>query len=436
MRLVSRLLPTATLAALLLPARAAEAGSVPIQTEDQKIAWNFPAVPLPPEAHFGATLALGESEPDTALAFIGAPDGPGGQRLELGPDDSVWSVQSTLVGGSPEPLAVDVDGAVYVALLDTGGATTSIRRLGDTGPPLVSGIGGGPVRSLVIHRTRPGSGQPDIAFLAFGQPDFFGEAGRVRIYEQTSAGSWVHAQTFAGAFGSRLGTSLAADERRLVAGAPKRGDNGAVHAFTRATSWIELQVINSPASGQTGAAFGAAVALDGGHLAVGSPFLNRNTPPPALIDAGGVYIYDALTFPFLQYQIQALLRPPGLTHYDWFGASVDVLVRTPELVEMVAGAPGDDDGAANSGAVYRYQRQGLPTAANWQLLTQMVHSAPVDLEQLGTTVALGAIGVLAGAPFGNFGRNGTPGLVLFFDARMAQDGVKSGDTSAWSVVEP
>lgn len=400
------------------------AAAVETRTESETLFWEHtPALPL--ASAFGATLALEDTAAGTAFAFVGAPGVGAAQLYELGLDETIWGTHTTLFPTTNQYLPLAIDGFPLYAALDAGGATTSIVRA-DTGQALVSGISGAGVESLV----KSGS------TLAFGQPDFFGGSGRVRIYEQNGAGTWVHAETFVGGFGDRLGEALAADGPVVVAGASNEGDNGAVHVYARTTSWIELQEILSPAAGQSDAGFGWAVALDGDLLAIGSPRLDRTTAPGALTNAEGVYVYEVVTLPFLLFELQALLRPPGVNDHDWFGSSVDLVEQSSGAVELAAGAPGDDSGANNSGAVYRYLRTGNPHASSWHPVTRMVNSQPVDLEQLGTTVALGQAGVLAGAPFGSFGAGATSGLVLFFDARIFADGFESGDLSAWDTVVP
>lgn len=426
MRPTSLSILACVVASAVVAAPPASAGPPLTRTQDQIIAWDFPSMPeLPPTAHFGATLAVGEGSAGEAVALIGAPGAPAGQHYELGPGEPFWTPQLTLLGGSPQPLPADVDTSIIIALLDFGGATTSIEEFGST-TTLVSGIGGGPVETLVK--------KGDI--LAVGQPEFFGSAGRVLIYERNSAGTWHLAATFAGGLGDELGRSLAIDGSVLVAGAPKAGDNGAVHIYARGSIWVELQVIDSPAANQLGAEFGGAVALAGDLLAVGSRLLDRTTAPSPLTNSGGVYIYEVVTFPFLEFELQALLRPPTASDHDWFGTSVDLEELTPGWPELVAGAPGEDDGAMDAGAVYRYLRSKHQHASGWRLADRLTSSQPVLLDKLGTTVARGKAGVLAGAPYGSSGEGSNSGLVLFFDARIFADSFESGDASAWTEVQP
>lgn len=410
----------------VLASSAAHGGTTPpTLTETQRLAWDqSPA--LPGGAHFGATLASYDDASGTSLVFIGAPEEGAAQVYGKSALLPAWGSQVTLQPTTSQLLPVACDGFPLYAALDPGGATTSIIQA-NTGDVLLSGISGGPVASMA----------KTVGRLAIGQPDYLGGFGRVRIYEQACAGCpWAHAQSFVGPFGSRLGESLDIDGLVLVAGAPNEGDNGAVHIYARAAEWVELQVIDSPASGQTQAAFGKSLALDGDILAIGSPYLDRITPPPALTNAGGVYVYEVTTFPFLEFEIQALLRPPALTHQDWFGSSVDLMQLASGGVELVGGAPGDDGEADRSGAVYRYLRTRDPDATAWRLESRLVDGQAVALGSLGSTVAVGRYGILAGAPDGEDAVGGNSGVVLFFTTRIFADGFESGDTSAWSAVLP
>ncbi len=401
----------------------AHAGTVPTRTEDQTLLWDY-LTELPPGPAFGATLALADTPDASSIAIVGAPQAGAAQRFSLGPGATSWVSHPPILPTAPQYLPVTAGFYLLYAMLDSGGATTSLRHA-DSGQVEVSGIDGGWVWALVMDGTT----------LAIGQPDFFGGSGRVRIYEQQSPGSWMLAKTFVGGFADQLGRGLAIDGPVIVAGAPGRGDNGAVHVYARAGSWIELQEIVSPASSQTGADFGWAVALDGDLLAVGSPYLDRTTAPGALTDAGGGYVYEVVTLPFLEFELQALLRPAEATDHDWFGWSVDLAASPTGSVELVAGAIGEDDGGVNAGAVYRYLRTGNPHASSWHLVHRLKRSEPLDYDQLGTTVALGAAGVLAGAPY-TTEHPGTPGAVLFFGNRIFADGFESGDTSAWTETFP
>ena len=408
-----------TLAASLFLTRPVEAGTVPTLLANQVLLWDDPT-PLPPSGEFGATLAATDGADGSLFVLVGAPNAGAAQLFELPPGTNLWTSHPPIQPTSPQKMPVALDFYALYAGLDPGGATTSIRRT--DGQAQVSGIDGAPVSALVTSGTT----------LAIGQPDYFGGSGRVRIYEQTGPNAWVHAKTFVGGFPDRLGSSLAIDGPVIVAGAPGRGDNGAVYAFARATSWIELQVIDSPAAGQTEAGFGWAVALDGDLLAIGSPYLDRTTAPGELVDAGGVYVYEVITFPFLEFDYQALLRPPGLNHGDRFGQSVDLAASATGGVELVAGAPGEDNSGPNTGAVYRYLRTSHPHASSWHLVSRLVNFDPLDEESLGQTVALGEAGVFAGAPSGLVGEDVSEGRVLFFDFRLFADGFESGDTSAWT----
>lgn len=398
------------------------AGTIPTLTEAQVLTWDSTTA-LPSGAGFGAKIAVGKAATGTAFAVISAPGAGTAQLFVLGTFATLWqSVPPIQPPSTSQGLPVAFDAYAVYAALEPGGTTSSIRRA-DTNFELLSGIEG-ELQALAM------SGNT----LVIGDPSFFGNSGRVRIYERNAAGNWFLAKTFAGTFGSQLGFSLAVDGPIVAAGAFHQGANGAVHVYGRAETWIELQEILSPASGQSEAWFGFSVALDGDLLAVGSPLLDRNTPPPALSNAGGVYVYEVLTPPFLEFELQALLRPPELTHGDNFGTGVDIAEPVPGKPELLAGSPGEDAGGVfNAGAVYRYLRSGEPDAASWHLVSRMARSVPGETDSLGYSVGFWDGGVLAGAPFPQTDHTGS---VLFFDARLFSDGFESGDTSAWTSVVP
>ncbi len=397
------------------------AGAAGTLTQDETLFWDLDPL-LPSNAGFGATLDMAETEAGYTFGIVGSTAGAA-RLFELRPDETFWHGHTSIDPTTSQLVPVSVEGFAIYAALDPGGTTSTIRRT--EGSVVIPTIDGGPVLSLVKRGT----------ILAIGQPAFFGGSGRVRIYEDHGTGNWVLAKTFGGGFGDRLGAALAIDGQTVVAGAPGRGDNGAVHVYARATSWIELQVIDSPAASQVEAEFGGALAGD--ILAVGSPWLDRTTAPGTLIDVGGVYVYEVVTFPFLLFELQALLRPAGATNHDFFGTSVDLFGPAAGSARLVAGAPGEDgEGATNAGAIHQYARTGEGESSSWVEVTRMISSDPHPFERLGATVAITERGVLAGAPNGVVNSENSSGVVLFFGSRIFADGFESGDTSAWSAVEP
>jgi hypothetical protein len=275
--------------------------------------------------------------------------------------------------------------------------------------------------------------------LAIGESGFGGAAGRVRIYEaDPGTGDSELVATFSGETDSSLGHAVAMDGSILVAGAPREGDCGVVHVYVRldttateGVTWTELQTIDCPSATQVDAEFGAAVAISGALLAVGAPRLDRPNPGGGA-DFGAVYTFRPVG---LLFELETLLRPGEVEADDRFGSSV-ALHSTPGTpnVALVAGAPGTDGvGGPDVGAAYLYLDWGdrWRESGRFSRLTEGGVSA-------GTSVAIGGMGILVGAPRYNcngvvdqgavFAWNGV--VPLFFD------GFDRGDLDTWSSVAP
>jgi hypothetical protein len=397
---------TWTLLAAALPANAATT-----RTQDHRLVWGGES-PLPEGSHFGTRLDLEASgaSGSSRIAMVSAPDGAGMGLYYHSPAQG-WRYLGGSMGAAPQSYAVDIGligGSVFVRREGDGSYTI----LDGGGQPLVSGIDIY-VGAVAIHG--------DV--LVVGQPAYNGDAGRIRIYELDSGNPPV---TFFGGPLERLGESLAIGEATIVAGAPGSGPNGAVYAYQYTTEWVEWQRIESPAASQTAARFGAAVALDDGRIAVGSPDADRVTTPGALTDVGAVYLYE---WNFLSWEFSTLLRPAGATHFDHFGAGVSMAGGL-----LAAGAPGEDGASVDEGAAFVYQLSG----PQWRETLRLEDGTPEADEAVGTAVAIGDRGAIVGAP--SFDGNGVvdQGAVLFFGTvfTLFADGFESGDTSAWSSTAP
>jgi hypothetical protein len=411
----------ATFAVLLLGA-AGPLRAATTRTEDQRLVWQH-AVELPEGSQLGTTLAMGGGISGFPYFGVAGTSVAGAGAIFRHPlAGSAWTHDWIDTPSAVQAYPVATDSVFGVIAHRNTDGTHAVRWwLASTGSfgVLVPSLAD-PVEALAMHGQTGG-------FLAVGQPSYLGGRGRVQIYEE-AFGEWNLAATWVGEPGERLGTSLAAKDLAVVAGAPGREPNGAVYEYVRATEWLLWQRIDSPAlAPQTGAAFGAAVALTSdGWLAVGSPDVDRLTSPGAATDVGAVYLYKVV---FLLYELQALLRPPDATDFDHFGASLALDDRS-----LAAGSPGRDGALQNEGAAYVYRRAG----SAWQTLPflRLVDSSPEAEEALGTSVAVGGYGALAGAP--NFDGNGVldQGAVLFHSFRIFADDFDGGDFSAWSEVVP
>jgi len=88
-----------------------------------------------------------------------------------------------------------------------------------------------------------------------------------------------------------------------------------------------------------GDGFGQSIAAEGDMVAIGAP----NTDE----DSGAVYLFDCAQSPC---KLASIVRPRDLDEDDQFGTSVALSEGM-----LVVGAPGDDDGSVDAGAVYLYE---------------------------------------------------------------------------------
>jgi hypothetical protein len=406
----------ATAATSLVPTPPADATTT--LTEAQRIEWSSVGSPSA-GAHYGARLAM----PQTYLgwALIGAPGSGGLEGLSI--PTGGWEATFWVWGSGSQPLAMAADGGSTFWCQEYLEGMKLYTKVNRVNPELTLVTVPGAIEAVA-------SAGP---ILAVGQPQFMGGGGRVLIYEDTGSSGYQLQASFIGGTGDELGTSLAVDGDIIVAGAPGDGPNGAVVVFARTDQWIELQHIPSPATSQADAGFGAAIALRGDVLAIGSPDVDRVTSPGARTDVGGVYVYEA---PFLLFELAALLRPAGVWHEDHIGTSVALHDFGNRGLALAAGAPGEDlwgpdlgEGAAH---VYTYDDGA------WVHLARLIATDGAPGDALGTAVAMGDRGVLAGAPKADVGGIEDQGAVFYFDHVLAifADGFENGNLSNWSNVAP
>lgn len=212
-----------------------------------------------------------------------------------------------------------------------------------------------------------------------------------------------------------LGTALAIAGDALLVGAPRddqAGDNaGAAYLFGRGQiidSWTEVTPLfaSDPAVGDM---FGAAVAVDRiGSLytyVIGAPSpVNATTP-------GRVFIGDGPGDP--------TVLTAGANR-DAFGAAVALDGNL-----LAVGAPSDDIGGNDSGAVYLYRRD---VPGSWIFQEKLKAGSPAGEREFGEAVALRE-SLLVGSPEEDAF---LPGAAYVYDASIFADGFESGDFMAWS----
>ncbi len=181
-----------------------------------------------------------------------------------------------------------------------------------------------------------------------GQPANFYGPGAVYVYGPDGNGAWTEtARLFAPDSGLRdgFGQSLAATNRHLLIGAPRRGELGSAHVYVlnRYGAWAAHARMVDP-TGNPGTGFGAAVVLADGFGFVGAPGSDR------------VY---AVSTRDGQLAVTSEIRPPLLAE-SRFGSALSV-----DGDVFLVGAPGAESGA---GAVVIYRRGGTGVWVEEQVL--------------------------------------------------------------------
>jgi len=295
---------------------------------------------------------------------------------------------------------------------------------------------------------------------------FFDQLGRAFVYERSSGNSWEYAGALSAGFssepGAEFGRAVAVAGDYVAVGAPAEDENGstagsgAVYVFRRtSTGWSSgLRVTRGAQSPAAGDAFGTSVDLDGDYLLVGAPsadysgFINpgtaevfRRTGENSWDHSGVLIASDALTdegtfapgnerfgdsvaidgqvlvvgAPYdsefslrsgavhVYYRVAEdgyssgyKLLAPDASSGAWFG------IRVAAGYGMIAvGAPQTDlPGTLNAGTVYRYEDEGNGLFVH---PTRLQSRTPTVNGGFGSSVALGANGLLVGEPYAQAG---------------------------------
>ncbi len=209
-----------------------------------------------------------------------------------------------------------------------------------------------------------------------------------------------------------------------IVGAPNASSRGAATIFVRGvvkggSGWTE-EVHLTAADASGGDSFGDAVAIDGDIAVVGSP-----GDDDAGSSSGSVYVFfRELGVWSSGFKINAADGGSG----DRFGAAVDICEDN-----IVVGAPGEDEGATNSGAVYVFKVFGPGSVVETSKLKADVPQANAQLGYSGVSVSCtsdilfkgvtgGTLFVGAGAPYDDDGDSNAGAAHLF----MAPEAVVKG----------
>lgn len=197
---------------------------------------------------------------------------------------------------------------------------------------------------------------------------------------------------------------LASDGDIAIIGAPKREgslpsivDQGTAYVFDRSgTTWSQVATLTA-SNGGGGDEFGYSVAADGDYYVVGAPFEDTNGT-----DAGAVYVFVRAGTVWAQ---DPIITPSSGAAGDRFGWSVAIDGDT-----IVVGAPKDDNGGSDSGAVFAFQR----ISGSWTEQTVPVTGYAAG-DELGRSVTISGDRIAAGAWLDDWSTFTDAGSAYVFD---------------------
>lgn len=197
-------------------------------------------------------------------------------------------------------------------------------------------------------------------------------------------GTWTQAQKLVFPVATRddqIGTAVALSGTVAVAGAPGRGTGGSafILRFDGGTWFSQAEVTDGSAG--SGSGFGSAAACSSTRVAVGAP----NAAEGVGAGAGRVRVFDRPAQVWVSGQV---LRAPYPDPGDQFGSA---LAMSGDL--LAVSAPGDDDRAINSGAVYVYRLD----AGQFVLASKVFPPVSVAEDWFGRSVAMVGSRLVIGA---------------------------------------
>ena len=333
--------------------------------------------------------------------LAGEPPAQGGVVLRLNSDGDVVA---TYVKPEPD------DGDQYGTAVVTAGIHLFVGVPGDDSANVDGGavydylyqLGGNTPEAIFRKRlTDAGFGtsvSADDSTIAVGAPTDVSSSGALYTFDaqgSCTGGVCVALGAVKGNAGSRLGQSVSMVEGDALVGAPYEDSGGNVDvgaAYLAQPNRVSPRIENP--EGSSGDQFGFAVATVATDLLIAAPLLGST-------DTGAVFVFDQSDLR----NRRVVLRKTVPTTGDFFGAAI-----AGEGDTVAVGAPFDNTGAQNAGAVYLFQRS---TA---ELLTgqPLVSPDPVERELFGASLAMNASLIVVGAPNEDEGTH-RPGRVYLFD---------------------
>jgi RHS repeat-associated protein len=229
-------------------------------------------------------------------------------------------------------------------------------------------------------------GQDRALVGAAGDDDNGADSGSAYVFAFDGA-AWsqqakLTATDAAAGDGFGVSTSMSADGVMVgAAGDDDSGaDAGAAYFFKLENSVWQQQDKLIAADGAPGDGFGMSLAVSGSDAIVGAAGVDGRGA-----DAGAAYIFK---FDGLAWVQQSKLTAGDAQPGDAFGSSVAI-----DGTYAVVGAPGDDDSGQDAGAVYIFKFDG----SAWMEIAKFTPEAAHDGDHFGEAVAIDGANVFAGA---------------------------------------
>jgi FG-GAP repeat len=282
------------------------------------------------------------------------------------PEDIAMSGRLAVIG-SPKHVRSDGKkyGAAWVVDVVTG------RELFTLSPPGLK-VGDGFGRAVAIGGGLIVVGAPQDDGLAHN-------AGAVYLFDLATGALRAKLHAPGGSKNDRFGSSLAIDGEQLIVGAPDAltgaSHKGAAYLFKPVSQGMGKQLVPPPTA--TGADFGFSVDISGARAIVGMPVSNSQPGTE-----GTAFLFDTVSGTAI-----TELKVTDPHFIRGFGYSVAI-----EDGLVLVGAPWSDFAGSSSGAAFVYD------AAVGQFMTSLVGSQMDELDDFGTSVALGDGVAAIGAP--------------------------------------
>ncbi|MFH0900516.1 MAG: hypothetical protein V2A73_07795 [Pseudomonadota bacterium] len=330
----------------------------------------------------GNTVAVGAACSSNGSGFLN------GHALVLVGGEAGWSEQARLLGKDTS-MGDSLGAAVAVS-----GNTALVGASGDESAYFFERADTTWTES---EKEVPSSSRGDFGFAVAlsGSVAVVGAPGSraAHVLEKTETQGWVEIELLTASDsvdGDRFGAAVALSSDTVIVGAPTGNSGatiraGAVYSFVRSQDWKESKIDRGGIA--TGYEYGAAVALSGDTLLVGSPMATAG----GQVGAGCAFAFVRDGAGSWQAQGDALecgTPAPG----DQCGYAVAV---DGDLA--VLGAPHRDNGAsaAESGMIFAFVR----SEGSWNSLPGVVGATTVARDRLGFSVGLSGSIAVAGAPF-------------------------------------